>query len=74
LTYTRTDGEVNATLFSNSTSSNYQLYHASWAEKNQFSDNFFFDAIATLRGGIQVIEADWSGRDFTDAPFGCNGQ
>jgi hypothetical protein len=76
LTYTRRDAEQSATLFSNSTSSNYKLYRASWLEKPKdfSSDTFFFDAIATLKGGQQVKEEGWGRFDFFDAPFGCNSQ
>ncbi|PVF94577.1 heme peroxidase [Serendipita vermifera] len=74
LTYTRTEGEVDAILFPNSTSSNYKLYRASWTGRDISLDNFFFDAIATLRGGKQIVDADWSNRDFLDTPFGCNAQ
>jgi hypothetical protein len=68
LGYTRApDNTVSATLLSNSTSSNYQLYRASWTQVKSSFGFWFFDAAATI-GEEQIIDAAWSNEDFPSGP------
>jgi hypothetical protein len=67
-TYTRSDSTVPATLSSNSTSANYQIYTASFDASFIFDTTIFFD-ISTQIGGEVIKDAGWARTDLFDAPF-----
>jgi hypothetical protein len=71
--YTRIEGEVDATLVSNSTSPSYQLYRASYLDRNPYFNSWWFDGVATV-AGEDIVDPDWSNMDFAAAPFmfGCS--
>ncbi|PVF94576.1 heme peroxidase [Serendipita vermifera] len=73
LTYIRTNEEVEATLFSNSTSSNYQLYRASWEVRLSFFKTWFLDAVLMREIGEEIIDPGWKLADLRP-PVGCTSQ
>jgi hypothetical protein len=71
--YTRTDEQVEATLFSNSASSNYQLYRATWVHEPSLLKSWFVDGVATREDGEEIVDPGWTVDDFLP-PVGCTAQ
>jgi hypothetical protein len=70
ITYTRTDEEVEASFFSNSTSSHYQLYRVTWEGDGSFLKTWFLDGVATREDGEKIVDPSWRAADFVSSG-GC---
>lgn len=69
-TYARSDLTAPATLLSNSTSPNYQIYASDFDATTVFGTQYFFDISAQV-GGEEIRDAGWSHIEFSEAPFSC---
>lgn len=64
------DEEVEATLFSNETPSNYQLYRASWQDESSSLKARFVDVVVNRKNGEDILDSKQKLADLQPL-FGC---